>query len=772
MAHGHHKRAGWKSALQRRPADLEQSEANYRTIFDAANDAIFIHDVQTGKIIDVNKKMVEMYGYPAEEARRLTVEDLSAGVAPYTQEEVLKWLAKTVDDGPQVFEWLAKDRAGRLFWVEVNIKLATIGGRECLLAVVRDITERKQAEQERSRLDNHVRLLLDSTDEGIYGIDLEARCTLINRSGAKLLGYRPEDLLGKNLHELIHHSHPDGSSYPVDDCAIVRAVRVGQGVRIDSEVFWRRDGSSCPVEYSSYPIIEDGVVQGAVVTFVDITERKRAEEERARLASEQAKRAEAEASRKQISNILESITDAFFALDHEWRFTYVNREAERLLRRERRELLGKNVWEEFPEAQNLPFHPEYLKAVSERVPVEFESCYPPYDLWFEVSAYPSEDGLSVYFRDITERKRAEEERDRLLSEVQRRAAELEATFTAIADEVVIYDEAGGIVRLNPSAESAALYRPEELRLSLAERLSLGRLETAEDKPFPIEEFPALRALRGETVRGVLALTHPQYGDRDRWTTVSAAPIRAPDGRTLGAVSVLADVTALHELQEWLQDLVRAVSHDLRSPLLVIQGQAQLLLRSLTRAGLHGTELRSAEAIITGAKRMNAMIEDLVDSARLESGQLHLHKRPVDLKAFVAELLDRTRGVLNVRRIAAEIPDDMPQVCADPDRLERIFVNLISNALKYSPPDTEVVIRAARSGDRATFSIADRGEGIAPEDLAHIFERFYRTKGTRKAEGLGLGLYITRMLVEAHGGQIWVESVLGQGSTFYVALPLA
>jgi len=125
-----------------------QTAASYRAIFDAANDAIFIHDLQTGAILDVNHKMTEMYGYTIAEARQLDVDALSAGTPPFTQQDALQWLKKTLDGEPQLFEWLAKDKAGRLFWVEVNIKRATIGGAERLLAIVRDITSRKRVEGE------------------------------------------------------------------------------------------------------------------------------------------------------------------------------------------------------------------------------------------------------------------------------------------------------------------------------------------------------------------------------------------------------------------------------------------------------------------------------------------------------------------------------------------------------------------------------------------------------------------------------------------------
>ncbi|MHB8841518.1 MAG: PAS domain S-box protein [Candidatus Aquicultor sp.] len=256
---------------------MRASEANYRAIFNAANDAIIVHDIKTGGILDANRKAEELYGYAAEEIRLLNIVDLSAGKPPFSQENARRWVEKAAKEGPQLFEWLAKDKYDHLFWVEVNLKKAVIGGEERVLAAVRDISERKKLEDERMQLAEQVQLLLESTDEGIYGIDLEGHATLFNRAASRMTGYSPEEAVGKNVHELLHYKHPDGTPYPIQDCPVVRAFRVGQGVRIDAEVFWRKDGTPFPVEYSSYPIIEGGVIRGAVVTFTDITRRKMTE---------------------------------------------------------------------------------------------------------------------------------------------------------------------------------------------------------------------------------------------------------------------------------------------------------------------------------------------------------------------------------------------------------------------------------------------------------------------------------------------------------------
>ncbi len=224
------------------------------------------------------------------------------------------------------------------------------------------------------------------------------------------------------------------------------------------------------------------------------------------------------------------------------------------------------------------------------------------------------------------------------------------------------------------------------------------------------------------------------------------------------------------LLEQREGLLQMVSHDLRGPLTAVQGQAQLLQRMLEKSDQDGRLRTSADAILVSARRMNAMIQDLLDLARVESRQLALRRTRMELRSFVLDLEQRMEAVLDTGRIRAEIPEGLPEVWADPDRLERVLTNLLSNALKYS--EEEVRVTAARDGDQVRVSVIDRGVGIPPEDREHLFERYYRAKGARKAEGLGLGLYISRMLVDAMGGRIWVETEVGKGSCFSFTLPSA
>jgi PAS domain S-box-containing protein len=154
------------------------------------------------------------------------------------------------------------------------------------LLIRRDAAQRRRAAAEHNRLANYNHLLIESTGDGIYGVDLDGNCTFLNAAGARILGLKPENVLGKSMHELTHHHHPDGSVYPAEKCPIYQSFRTGKGCRIENELFWRSDGSSFPVEYSASPIRNEGEIEGAVVAFLDITRRKQIEEDLKRAKDE------------------------------------------------------------------------------------------------------------------------------------------------------------------------------------------------------------------------------------------------------------------------------------------------------------------------------------------------------------------------------------------------------------------------------------------------------------------------------------------------------
>lgn len=232
------------------------------------------------------------------------------------------------------------------------------------------------------------------------------------------------------------------------------------------------------------------------------------------------------------------------------------------------------------------------------------------------------------------------------------------------------------------------------------------------------------------------------------------------------------MTELRRLEQTRDDFLRAVSHDLRSPLTAIVGNAQMVQRVLEKAGLNqGAAGKAAQSIVTNSHRMNGMLTDLSELGRLEAGQLRTNPVPLDLPSFAIDLKGRLAQPGEADRIWVEVPEEVPLVLADVDQLERILRNLFSNALKYSEPDTPVTVTITSGDGRVVTAVSDQGPGIPPEDVPRLFQRYYRATSARSRKGgLGLGLYITRMLVEANGGKIWVESEVGRGSTFYFTLP--
>jgi PAS domain S-box-containing protein len=179
---------------------------------------------------------------------------------------------------PQFFEWMNQRPDGMAVYADVSLSRFELHGETYIQCIARDISERKRAEKEEQRVGRQMQLLLESAVEGIYGIDLEGRFTFINRAATEMLGCKAEQALGRVMHDFKHHHRQDGSVYPIEECPIFQVLQKHAGCTVNDEVFWRSDGTSFPVEYSVRPIFEGATVTGAVVTFTDITERKKAAE--------------------------------------------------------------------------------------------------------------------------------------------------------------------------------------------------------------------------------------------------------------------------------------------------------------------------------------------------------------------------------------------------------------------------------------------------------------------------------------------------------------
>ncbi|OJT18782.1 hypothetical protein BO221_39310 [Archangium sp. Cb G35] len=332
-------------------------------------------------------------------------EPLTVLSPPEEQERVARALHQAEQEGRcELDGWLVRRDGSRFLASQVLTALydadGVLAGFACALGPA-------EPRRELELLRHLGELILSSVDEGVYGLDTEGRTTFVNPAAARMLGWTPEELIGKSQHVIIHSRRPDGTPLPEAECRTTAAFREGRTFHVTDEVFWRRDGSFFPVDYRCSPVREGERIIGAVITFTDITERLRARERERQLLHEQTARVQAEAVERSVHGMLESISDAFIALDRAWRFTYVNRRAEELAHRSREQMLGRTPLEVFPHFSGSRSEQGFRQAFTEQRAVHFEEHDPPRDTWVEMHVYPSEEGLAVYFRDITGRKRTE-----------------------------------------------------------------------------------------------------------------------------------------------------------------------------------------------------------------------------------------------------------------------------------------------------------------------------------------------------------------------------
>ena len=256
-----------------------------------------------------------------------------------------------------------------------------------------------------------------------------------------------------------------------------------------------------------------------------------------------------------------------------------------------------------------------------------------------------------------------------------------------------------------------------------------------------------------------------------------------DGKNVFA-AVLRDITARQRAEDALRDAVSAredmlgiVSHDLRNPANAVKMLAKSILDEETNGVVPAHVVERVSVIQQAAEQIDALIQDLLDTTRLAAGRLSVTPRAMDPALLMARSVEALRPLADDGRISLElrIPAALPAVWADPDRVTQLLSNLIGNAIKFTPPAGTVSLCAEVDGEDVLFVVSDTGEGIPPAQLPHVFERFYqapREKGRAVRHGAGLGLPISRGIVEAHGGNIWIESKLGVGTTVRFSLPVA
>ncbi len=481
---------------QEAQAKLQASQEFLHSIYEGAANAIFVVDVLPSgefRFAGLNPAHEQISGLRSEDIKGKSPEQVLPATAAAA---VSANYARCVQAETTIsYEECLPVEGKEAWWLTTLTPLRDAQSRIYQLTGTSiNITDRKQAEEKLTRQKEFLLNVINTNPNLIAVKDWQGRFRLVNQALADMYCTTVEDLIGKTDRDF--NSHPaEVEHYLHDDQQVMSLL---QSKFIPEEILTSPTGEVHYLQTIKKPLISpDGRTRYVLVTATDITDRKRAEQERDReaaakhrlfehieqqnqtleakvqertaqlsIANQQLKqeiteRQQAEAalqeSRQRIANILESITDAFFALDREWQFTYLNPKAEQLLQRTQEELLGKNVWELFPESVEATFYRDYHKAISEGVSVAFEEFYPPLNIWLEVRAYPMQEGLTVYFRDITHRKRAEE----ALRQSESRFRRL---FESNIVGIVFADFSGSITHANDLFLQMVGYTREDLRL--------------------------------------------------------------------------------------------------------------------------------------------------------------------------------------------------------------------------------------------------------------------------------------------------------------------
>jgi PAS domain S-box-containing protein len=483
------------------------------------------------------------------------------------------------------------------------------------------------------------------------------------------------------------------------------------------------------------------------------------------------------AANRDAVEILESITEGFFTLDRQWRFDYVNREAHRILHREPGTLCGQVLWQALPGLEGTEFERNYQRSMIQREKASFTAYYPNHNAWYEVTSFPAPEGVSVYFRNVTEQKKVQGEREHLIiaSENQRRI--YETALDSTPDFVYVFDLQHRVIYAN-----AALLTMWGVTEAFGKKLSeLGYEQWhVEMHDREIEQVIATRApIRGEV---------PFTGTHGRRIyDYIFAPVLGPEGNVVAVAGTTRDVTerqaadrSLREQAERLAESDRAkdeflatLSHELRNPLAPLRNAIELLRR--TRDGdirfeaVHLMMERQLEHLVR-------LVDDLLEVSRISRGTFSLRKEQVELAAVVRSATETSEPLIRAggHSFVLELPEEPLWLEGDLVRMAQILANLLNNAAKYTDHGGRIRLRAWRDGAMAAISVSDNGVGIAPEVMPRMFEMFSRgdRDSGRSQGGLGIGLALSRRLAQMHGGSLEAHSEgPGKGSEFIARLPL-
>lgn len=758
--------------LQRLTTEAERASAHTHQLLELAPDAFFRANLDA-RLTDVNRAACQLLGWNRDELLGMTIFEIipaeDAARLEATRRDLL------VPGATIRNEWRLKRKDGTLVPVEAS---ANILGDGRWQAFVRDITERKRVEDLRqvflSLLDNSVDFIsiADPTGKPIY----------LNAAGRRMVGLAPDFPVEELKIEDCYP--PERRSFLSD---VILKTMVERGVWSGETFFWNFETHErIPVSDTHFLIrnASDERLLGMGTVTRDISEARRHADERERLlTAEQAARRQLEAS---IAQLLESEERFRLTIDEapigmalvglDGTFARVNRVLCEITGYAAEELT-KLTFHDITHADDLDTDVALSKQLAggEIPRYQLEKRYirkdgSVVDIMLSGSILRGPGNAPLYYiaqvEDISERKRVERA-------LRRSEAKFSGIVSIAADAIISVDRDQRITVFNEGAEQIFGYAKQEMIGTSFERLLPDRYVAKHSI-----SFAAFAA--GDAIARTMAGRSEVYGLRK---SGEEFPAEASISKvTVGSETffsvVLRDITYRKSVEAALERAVAArdvvlgiVAHDLRNPLSLITMTANVMRR---RPGNEPDRRdgKRPEVILRAAKRMNQLIEDLLDVARVEAGQLSVEFAMLLAADLARDAVEMQRPLAEASgvKISLEVEPDVKTAWGDHRRLLQVFDNLIGNAIKFTQAGGRIVVRVVVSNGDVMFSVTDTGVGIALDAIPHVFDRFWQATTKARRLGAGLGLPITRGIVEAHGGRIGVESEVGRGTTFFFTIP--
>ena len=743
--------------------ELRRSEKQFRTLLEKSADIIAVFNKNMSPIYQ-SPSTQGILGYSIEEGKKAIEMD---DVHPEDIKALEKAVSQVNTEPGRVVDvqFRVVHKSGQYLWLEgtlVNLfHDPEVGG---ILANLRDITVRKKTEDD-------LMISMKEISDYKYALDESSIVAITDQKGVIkhindnfciISGYTREELIGQD-HRIINSGF-HSKEFIRDLWRTIASGQIWKGELKNKT----KGGTYYWVDTTIVPFLNsEGKPYQYVAIRSDITLRKQTEEELFRKTV-------------QIRDILERIEEGFIVLDRQFRYTYANKQIGKMIGREPDSLIGKYVWDEFPEAIGSATYKAFERAFKEQVYVCEVDYYPPLDLWQENHIYPSADGIVVFIRDISQQKRHEQE---INSAYQRLAFH----FTNTPMGVIEWETDGKLIQWSEQAETIFGWKASEVVGRNISELKLSLPERAE-----IDEQLTMKLISGELDRLVGSTKNRTKDGNIIYTEWYNSVLKSDEGKVISIVSFANDITDRKMAEEMIisfnaelenkvnartEQLVQAnkdleafsysVSHDLRAPLRAVNGFSTMLLE-IYKDKLDERAERIISTIVSSTVNMGMLIDDLLKFSRL--GRKVLNIQPVNMDALVRDCVQElwiSNPGLNTT-VEIEI---LPKCLGDHQLLRQVWMNLIGNALKYSSKadSPSISVSFKESKQEVTYIVQDNGVGFDMQYVDKLFGVFQRLHRQSEFEGTGIGLAIVKRIIDKHEGKVWAESEMGKGASFYFTL---